>query len=186
MMKSLHLSHFSRANPSFPCYNTNTFYSLFSIHLYVQGFPRQKHVYMCQALVWCTSSEDSVSWMYHTPSSFSVDLTNTSWKYQAHWAQLPSTATETLEHLSEHLGHGQSQDMMCLRGTVMWQSLCAAKHLWGLGRLMMSSTRAGQNFLPQRTVSWKSTKYLDFWHGSSQWVAHSPRTMLELHLLPSS
>lgn len=50
----------------------------------------------------------------------------------------------------------------------------------------MSSTWPEQNFLRQRAVSRKMTKYKDFGHRSSLCIACAPRTVTQLHLLPPS
>ena len=99
MGKSLRLSRSSGANfvqsVLFPV-ATKPLLTLSFLHICIyKGFPRQKHVPMCQTLALCTSSKDNISAMYHTPSSFSVDLANTSWKHQSHCVVLHSTATET-------------------------------------------------------------------------------------------
>lgn len=88
MRKSLLLSHSSGANCLqsllFPA-TSATLLTLSFPQIYIyKGFPRQKQVPVCQTLVLGTSSKDNVLGMYHTPSLFSADPANASWKHQPH------------------------------------------------------------------------------------------------------
>lgn len=85
MRKSLHLSRSSGTH----CLQSLLFsatsatlliLSFPDISIY-KGFPRQKHVPVCQTLVLCPSNKENVLGKYHTLSSFSADSANTSWKH---------------------------------------------------------------------------------------------------------
>lgn len=101
--------------------------------------------------------------MYHTSSSFSVDLASKSWKPQADWAQLPSTAIETPSVsvntcVTAKTERWQHWEAWALRRAFVWLNICKVwENLWCLPR-DLSKTSSDKELFQEK---WQNTRTLD-------------------------
>lgn len=101
--------------------------------------------------------------MYHTSSSFSVDLASKSWKPQADWAQLPSTAIETPSVsvntcVTAKTKRWQHWEAWALRRAFVWLNICKVwENLWCLPR-DLSKTSSDKELFQEK---WQNTRTLD-------------------------